>query len=475
MITCRTLRISLICLAVVALLVGCQPSPSSPGATPTQPATTSAPLPKTPMPTQGPSATPLATATPVPTPTSTASSAATLGLAASALAEIATVQAQVAEVRGLATSVDPPLDVRDKQGIEQYLQEKLSEEFSLEEELRQLVTLSVLGLISPTLDLRAFYQEAYAEQIIGAYDFRRDEMILTERNEFDATARMTYAHEFVHALLDQNFDVDGKLGFNSEECEDNPERCAAIQALMEGDATLASTTWLQTFGTEQDQADVAQDSQVDMPVLQNAPLAFVEQLMFPYTVGTAFVNYLFQKGGWKAVDQAYLDPPVTTEQIMHPERYPADKPQEVTLPDLLPVLGEGWALLEQEIMGEWSTLLLLAAGIDPDARLSSAEAIPAVAGWGGDIYAVYFHDATGQSVLVLKTKWETTAEAEEFATALAAHINARVDLTEEEHAKTEAILGSGIAYVQSKLQDDMTFYVLSPSKEMSEAILKAVL
>jgi len=381
------------------------------------------------------------------------------------------------KIRGLAQKADLRLDVRDQRGWEQYLQGKLSKEFSEEEEFQQLVTLSVMGLISPTFDLRDFYQKMYAEQAVGFYDFENHEMVIPQSAKFDGMARLTYALEFVYALLDQNFDLDRKLGFSNKKCDENPERCAAIRAMIKGDASLASATWLKTFGTAQDQADVAQATQryMEMPVLKNAPPALIEDLLFPDTVGTQFVNYLFQRGGWKAVNQAYLDPPVTTEQVMHPERYPADKPQEVTLPDLLPVLGAGWALLDQDTMGEWATLLMLTAGIDPEARLNVNEALAAVTGWGGDIYTVYFNDANGQSVLVLKTKWETSKDAREFYAALGTHITARFDLTEQEYEKIRAILGSGIAHAQYQLKDDVTFYVLSPSKEISQAVLKALL
>jgi hypothetical protein len=473
----RTLLTSMICLTVVALLTACQPSPGAPTAVATQPPATATPAPQAPTSTPRPTDTPLPTATPTPRPTPTAAPTPTPALAADVLKQMETIQSQIAEIRGLAKKADLRLDVRDQQGWEQYLQGRLSKEFSKKKEFQQLVTLSVMGLISPTFELRDFYQKMYAEQAVGFYDFENDEMIIPQSAKFDGMARLTYAQGFVEALLDQTFDVDRKLGFNNEKCDENTERCAAIRALIQGDAGLASATWLKTFGTAQDQADVAQAAQryMEMPVLKNAPLALSEELMFPDTVGTQFVNYLFQQGGWKAVNQAYLDPPVTTEQIMHPERYPADKPQEVTLPDLLPVLGEGWALLDQDTMGEWATLLVLTAGIDPEARLNVNEALPAVTGWGGDTYAVYFNQAKGQSVLVLKTKWETPKDANEFYAALGTHVTARFDLTEQEIEKTKAILGSGIAHAQLQLKDDATFYVLSPSKEMSQAILKALL
>lgn len=196
--------------------------------------------------------------------------------------------------------------------------------------------------------------------------------------------------------------------------------------------------------------------------------------MFPYSVGTQFANVLFQAGGWKAVDQAYANPPVSSEQIMHPERYPADAPIAVTLPDLLPVLGEGWELLDQDTLGEWHTLLLLTSGVDPQARQVVESAMPAAAGWGGDIYQVYFNPTSGQVVLVLKTQWDASADAKEFYQALSKHVQARFDLADSESDLIEMFQYMQLGHAQFQIEDDVTYYILSPSEEISGEVLKAL-
>jgi hypothetical protein len=300
-------------------------------------------------------------------------------------------------------------------------------------------------------------------------------MFMVQDTAFDALARMTYAHETVHALVDQAYDLDGKLGFTDAQCEQGGERCAALKALMEGDASLTSALWMRANTTPEEQAEIAAAGQVQSPVLSSAPQVYQEDLTFPYSVGTQFVNVLFQQGGWEAVNQAYLNPPLSTEQIMHPERFPADVPLEAGLPDLLPVLGQGWALLDQDSLGEWHTLLLLSSGIDPEARLSMEAAYPAVTGWGGDVYQVYFNSGAQQVVLVLKTRWDTIADAEEFYAALNQHVVARFDLSESESSLIEAFQMMQLGYAQFHLQEDTTYYVLSPSEEIAGAVLAAVL
>lgn len=93
-------------------------------------------------------------------------------------------------------------------------------------------------------------------------------------------------------------------------------------------------------------------------------------LMFPYEYGFTFVEFLFEKNGFDSIDAAFLDPPVSTEQILHPERYPWDEPKKVTLPELENTLGETWTLIDQNVMGEWSTYLILSQAYDRDHRLN---------------------------------------------------------------------------------------------------------
>ena len=70
--------------------------------------------------------------------------------------------------------------------------------------------------------------------------------------------------------------------------------------------------------------------------------------------------------------------PESTEQILHPDRYPDDKPVLVELPDLKPTLGDGWTELDSNVMGEWYTYLLLGKGRSQSFRLSEAQAHQAV-------------------------------------------------------------------------------------------------
>ena len=101
---------------------------------------------------------------------------------------------------------------------------------------------------------------------------------------------------------------------------------------------------------------------------------------------------------------------------MHPERYPNDLPVPVDVPDLAPELGTGWSDLDVQAVGEMWLDQALRLGI------SQGESDAAAAGWDGGIYRAW---SNGQDVaLVLATAWDSEQDAQEFADAMSAWIQA---------------------------------------------------
>jgi hypothetical protein len=146
-------------------------------------------------------------------------------------------------------------------------------------------------------------------------------------------------------------------------------------------------------------------------VFDNAPLYISTGLTFPYDSGMAFIQTLYDEGGWEAVNAAFQDPPSSTEQIMHPELYLSgqrEEPLEVDLPDLSAALGSGWELTFGDSFGEWEfDVMLETNGVDNPA---------ASAGWGGAWFDLYQNG--DEAVLALGTRWDSEGDATEFADAL---------------------------------------------------------
>ena len=332
------------------------------------------------------------------------------------------IQEQVASIRSLEL---PPTVNRALLSVDQLRQQVELDFFKdynqqdVEDDVR---VLAAFGLLEPDYDLYSLYLDLYTEQIAGYYDLETDEMFVVIDTGFSGPQRSTYSHEFTHALQDYNHKVRDGMNYNEDYCETDSEYCAAIQALIEGDASLTEQSWLYLYGTDLDRKEIDEYYQNnDLSVFDTAPAFLQEDFIFPYRQGVDFVLALFEAGGFARIDEAYGDPPVSTEQILHPERYPDDRPVPVDLPDLSNTLGRELRELDRGVMGEWYTYLILARGVRQASQIPDDQAALAAEGWGGDSYAVYWDEAAGQPVVVLSTVWETAGEAQEFYAAFKAY------------------------------------------------------
>jgi len=346
----------------------------------------------------GPSLTPATTG---PSPTSVPPAAA-----------YAAIREQVEQIRGL----EPTADVEPVTIDSEQLKSNLVAEFDTANGTSKVTTeqdkLIALGLLPPGSSLRTLTLDLEGGQVAGYYSPERNELFVVSRGgTVGPLERSTYAHEFTHQLQDQHFDLD-KLGMDDA---GQTDRSFARLALVEGDATSAQTTWMQTTLTPQELGQLLGQS-LDpeaAAALQRAPAYLRSTSLFGYQDGLFFVSSLVRQGGYAAVDAAFADPPLSTEQVLHPEKYGShEAPVAVALPaGLATTLGAGWTEAGQDTLGELVLRIWLSEG-----GLRAPEAATAAAGWGGDRVAL-FRGPGGVLALAMLTQWDTAKDADEFATA----------------------------------------------------------
>jgi len=313
----------------------------------------------------------------------------------------------VVEIRQLQplAPVDPTLLSSSELG--QRLEDEFAENYSPAEARNDAIALSAFDFIEADFDIYNFLISLYTEQIAGFYDPETDEFVIIDNDdEFDVLEQWTHAHEYVHALQDQYYDLE----ILDDESLDS-DTTFAVQALAEGDATLVQTLYLLGGYFDQNQLFeiLTTALEIDTAVLDSAPPLFAHELEFPYITGMEFVQTLHDMGGFAAVDAAWEQPPQSTEHILHPDRYLAgDTPHLVTLVPLTDTLGAGWQLADEDILGEFYLREYLFQ------QLGGNQVNEAATGWGGDRYAVYWNESNQQLVMVLKIAWDTPADAQEF-------------------------------------------------------------
>jgi hypothetical protein len=278
--------------------------------------------------------------------------------------------------------------------------------------------LKLLGLIEPDVDLRAVSSSVFGEQVAGYYDprTRRLRVVAGARTSSRVLHEIVLAHELTHALEDQ------RLGLDQERLATGDDRALAYLALVEGSATKLMLDYAtRHFGAEELLGGLLGsvfEGTGDLPPFLAA------QLLLPYEQGARFVGELVSAAGdrWTLVDAAHRGPPLSTEQVLHPEAYLRfEDPDRVGL-RAGSILGGGWRRAARGVFGEWQTRELLA--------LAGGSAGVAAAGWGGDAYELWRRDEGGRcgapcprdDALVMRWTWDTRADEREFATRLRSYV-----------------------------------------------------
>ncbi len=336
------------------------------------------------------------------------------------------IEQQVIQLRGLAPQHDLKRNMLTKEQLRDKVVNDFFKDYTAEDAANDSRVLAAFGLLEPGFDLMNFYLDLYTEQIAGYYDSETKEFYVVQGESFGGPERLTYAHEFTHALQDQNYDLREGLNLRDDYCEDHSQYCNSASSLIEGDATMTSYSWFFQFGTQEDQSQLqAYANTYESPVYNSAPAFMHEDFIFPYQQGQEFVQSLYDRGGFDAITQAFADPPDSTEQILHPDKYPQDQPVELPHPDLSAALGDGWTQIDSDMLGEWTTYLLLAEGYQPEFRIPADQARTAAAGWEGDGYSVYWNAAAEQLALEQRWRWENAQDTQEFWDALQTYGKAR--------------------------------------------------
>ncbi len=389
-----------------AIVITSTPESASSGVTQTpSPTAESSPTPS-PEPAGNTTATPHATGT---DPTATASSD-----DSETRANIEEIEREVVELRGLELLTDLDEQIIDREELASRVETIVGEEYDPEQARIDALTYWLLRLIPDrSLDLYQLQIDLLSEQVAGYYDPETGELVVvTDDGELSVIDEVTLAHEIVHALQDQHFDL-----IAIDEGTSDADRATAATALIEGDATLSMTEYMFTYLDAGEIAEMLGDSLLgdqEFGVLDSAPRYIADGLLFSYEAGQTFATAVYEEAGYPGIDAALQDPPQSTEQILHPEKYldsTRDEPVVVENPDITQELGDDWELISADVLGEWDFQIML-----EENGVAGSTSATAAAGWGGSWFDIYESDDAALSLLT--TRWDTAQDADEFGDAL---------------------------------------------------------
>jgi hypothetical protein len=282
--------------------------------------------------------------------------------------------------------------------------------------------LTLLGLIPPGTDIKKLLEAVSGEQVIGYYDPRNKKMRIVSGNGADSPALVdiTLAHELTHALEDQRFGLDEPEAGTDDES-------SARTALLEGTASLVQTKFVQCCVDPRALLTGSLGALGAAGAGTKLPPYIERTLLFSYTAGERFVTQLYDAAdGWDLVNAALRSaPPVSTEQIIHPEKYaPFEPPLDVHL-RVKPLIGNGWERAAGGTLGELDTRELLRLG-------DVGKSEDAAAGWGGGRYELWQREGEppagcdtpcrSRAALVLAWRWDARDDAREFEPVLRTYV-----------------------------------------------------
>src|SRR6185437_462834 len=174
------------------------------------------------------------------------------------------------------------------------------------------LALQLFGFVPTQFDYEAAEYQLLQDQLAGYYEPADGTMYMAS-DLGDQEAEATLAHELVHALQDQRWNLENRSHYRPGE----GDRSEAVSALAEGDATSAMFDVMIEHAAPSsgksaiDLPDDVFAAQIRESMNQgpgaSAPRVMRSSLAAPYIYGTLFVHALRRRGGWDAVDRAWDD------------------------------------------------------------------------------------------------------------------------------------------------------------------------
>jgi hypothetical protein len=299
--------------------------------------------------------------------------------------------------------------------------------------------LTWVDMLPPHTDLKKAYGDFYAEELAGLYDPDGKEMCIPmSPTNADSTVRkletvspavdnIVLAHEFTHALEDQYWPIDDPEDNNPKLSTDrgtahsflnegsaSREMLEAVPAEAERNRALGYfLVWnLIHSGLGEAVLDYAlagawKGSDV---LVKGVPATIARSEAMPYAFGYSFCTEIMRKWGLDGLDYIYENPPVSSEQVMHPRKAWEwrDFPVQINIPDELP---GNWEQMSMDSLGEAGVAVLFGCQFQ---NLNLGLEIGR--GWDGDHVAL-FERPDGHRLFVWASSWDSTNAAGRFVAA----------------------------------------------------------
>ena len=286
---------------------------------------------------------------------------------------------KVCAARGLQATRDVPGKVLGRDELIARVKAHVAKEIPPNALVDEGLVYQLLGLLPAPFDYAGAMFQLLEAQLAGYYEPGDGTMYMAADLEEDM-AFATLAHELVHALQDQHWDLKSKSKYTPGRADAQ----LAQSCLAEGDATssMLDVMLADSGKTALDVPEAMLNSQMllgmDTTSGASSPHFMRTSLIAPYVEGLRFVHNRRKQSGWAGVNATWDRVPTTTEQILHPEKWDQNEGALDVPPPTFAALGAGWTTTENDTFGELALRLVLDEWMDPGAALRAS------GHWGGD-------------------------------------------------------------------------------------------
>ncbi len=342
-----------------------------------------------------------------------------------ARAEVERLAPQLAAVRKLPFHARLPVRAASSEAMRADVVAALSANVASSNIAVEEQILKRLGLIPTTADYTRLLADATFSSPVPYYDPGTKRMLVPASEPLDGQ-RFLLAHEIAHALADRRFGIDRFVRLDRAGRPLDGDAQRARLAVVEGDATVAALELHDRRGNLHGPYGATALAERLRSVIpsRGVPPWLAELARFSHVDGFTFIARIRAHHPWSAVDAVWLDPPASSEQVLHPEKYEVcEEPVRVD-DELLPATLPGFEhRTGSAVLGELLARAWLSQSLPAEAAARAA------AGWGGDRAAIYgappaavVADAgttplPAEPPLVWLTIWDDAAEADDFARA----------------------------------------------------------
>ncbi len=323
----------------------------------------------------------------------------------------------LSEITGWKVKKKVPSEMLGKDSFRRFVESRMKEVSSEKQVRAEELTLKMFGFVPQDFNLARETVDLVSEQAAAFYDYNKKRLFILDSTTEGTEQQVALVHELAHALADQHHQLGKYLHRGSPD----DDAATARQAVMEGQATWLTWAYVSKRNGGKGEVPAAMLDRLtssvgvggsEFPVFTNAPLYLRESLVFPYNQGMRFQDALFHKLGRPSFDQVFARPPVSTQQILHPEDYIAGKkPTEPEPPPLTPELGKEarrFQVLAEGSLGEFDHSVLLRQYV------TEKEGTQAASHWRGGSYRLFEHKREKYPVLNYISDWDSPESARAF-------------------------------------------------------------